>query len=147
QNAEDQAVSQAIVFSFIQKSRHPEYSNHLIPTIAISPSSFTIIMYDSQNDILLCLNESSLFEGNELSIPSLIILWLVLNYKLFCNGIDITKIPAKIDYRSKFQDRVCECLPIYREKLRWEVAKFPRMNLMKKKFTFKRQTENVFLID
>ena len=37
---ENQAIAQTIVFSFIQRKRHPSFKHFLIPNILISPTHF-----------------------------------------------------------------------------------------------------------
>ena len=79
--AESQAIAHLIVFSFIQRKRHPKFSNFLIPNILISPNSFRIIIHDAVNDILICSLPLSIFPSypsKSLEIASIIILWILL---------------------------------------------------------------------
>ena len=61
QRAEEQAVAETIVFSLVQRLHHPNFENHLIPTILIDSSLFRIIMYDAVNDVLLCSPKIPIF--------------------------------------------------------------------------------------
>lgn len=131
QSAENQAIAQTIVFSFIQRKRHPEFSNFLIPNILISPQEFRIIMYDSVNDILICSVPLPIFQpypSKSLEIASIIILWMVLHYRIFCEGtgtltreraVDMNKIQAN------FKERAKEKLELYINALKFGVQGFP----------------------
>lgn len=88
-SAENRAVAQTIVFSFLHRKRHPEFPNLLIPNILISPQEFRIIMYDAVNDILMCSVPLPIFQpypSNSLEIASIIILWMVLHHRIFLRG-------------------------------------------------------------
>ena len=52
----EQALAQTIVFSLLQKKEHPEFKHHMIPNIVISPKEVEVLLYDAENDILLCGN-------------------------------------------------------------------------------------------
>lgn len=130
--AENQALAQTIVFSFIQRKRHPDFSNFLIPNILISPHDFRIIMYDSVNDILICSVPVPLFHpypSSSLQIASIIILWMVLHYRMFCVGIDTSLIIETIDemkkIQSNFKDRAKEKLDLYVHASKFCVQDFP----------------------
>lgn len=51
-----QAIAKTIVFSLVQKQEHPDVLHHMIPNIVISPDKLEIMLYDSDNDVLLCSN-------------------------------------------------------------------------------------------
>lgn len=130
--AESQAVAQTIVFSFIQKKRHPHFSNFLIPNILISPYDFRIIMYDAANDILICSVPLPIFQpypSNSLQIASIIILWMVLHYRMFCVGIETSLIIETIGeikkIQSNFKDRAKEKLDFYVNASKFGVQGFP----------------------
>ena len=130
--AESQAIAHSIVFSFIQRKRHPKFSNFLIPNILISPNSFRIIMYDAVNDILICSLPLSIFQSypsKSFEIASIIILWMVLHYRIFCNGIDVSLIKkADIEIKSiqaNFKERANEKLDFYVNKPKFGVQGFP----------------------
>lgn len=53
--AEDQSIAKT-VFSLLQKLRHPDLTIHLTPNIVITPSQTRVLMFDAENDILLCSN-------------------------------------------------------------------------------------------
>ena len=103
----EQAIAQAIVFSLLQKQRHPNFQNHMIPNILISPDFFQIILYDAEHDILLCSNFIDLFNVNDegrLSSEAVLTLWLVLHYRLFCKGL-IFEEPTEVEiFKSNFQE-------------------------------------------
>lgn len=79
---EDQAVSQTVVFSFIQEKKYP-LTHSFVPNILISPNEFRVIMYDATNDILICSQPLYIFKGKSLNESAIIILWMVLHYGLF----------------------------------------------------------------
>nr|XP_022332267.1 uncharacterized protein LOC111129982 [Crassostrea virginica]XP_022332268.1 uncharacterized protein LOC111129982 [Crassostrea virginica] len=130
--AESQAIAQTIVFSFIQRKRHPQFSNFFIPNILISPNSFRIIMYDAVNDILICSLPLSIFQSypsKSFEIASIIILWMVLHYRIFCDGIDVSLIKkADIEIKSiqaNFKERANEKLDFYVNRPKFGVQGFP----------------------
>ena len=53
-------------------------------------------MYDFQNDVLICLVKLPIFQDKEipdkLSIESVVFLWMVLHYKMFCVGINVQEL-------------------------------------------------------
>lgn len=83
-----QALAQTIVFSLIQRNRHPERSNHMTPNIVISPQKFKIMLYDAENDIFLVSDYIDLFNGESLSNNAVIVLWMVLHNRTFCTGFN-----------------------------------------------------------
>ena len=130
--AESQAIAQTIVFSYIQRKRHPHFSNFLIPNILISPKDFRIIMYDSVNDVLLCSVPLSIFQpypSSSLQIASIIILWMVLHYRMFCVGINTSLVTETIGemkkIQSSFKDRAKEKLDLYVNGSKFGVQGFP----------------------
>lgn len=87
---ESQLLAQTIVFSFSQKSRHPEYKSFLIPFIGISNSDIIFHFYDSQHDILLKSMSFPIFdEKNEINNLAILATWFVVNYRFLCSGIPI----------------------------------------------------------
>ena len=48
-----QLVAESIVFSFLQKKRHPERENFLTPCIGVGSSFMLLMLYDSFHDVLL----------------------------------------------------------------------------------------------
>lgn len=108
ERTEDQAIAQIIVFSLLQRQKHPEYQHHLVPNIVISPTDFQIFMYDAVNDILLGSYPLLLFdvETESLRIESVMILWMVLHNRMFCEGIKIDALTddfKNLDMKSHFK--------------------------------------------
>lgn len=137
-NVENQSVSQAIVFSLLQQSRHPELKHFLIPNIVISASHFRVIMYDAKNDVLLrsqllplSLDDSIDDDGgveneNILSPVAIVYLWMVLHYKIFCSGIDIDALEQNLDdIKAGFPDVASSRWDIYSHSLKSGVGSFP----------------------
>ena len=129
--ADSQAIAHTIVFSFIQRKRHPKI--FLIPNILISPNSIRIIMYDAVNNILICSLPLSIFQSylsKSLEIAFIIILWMVLHYRMFCDGIDASLIKkADIEIKNiqaNFKERANEKLDFYVIKVPfpWSTVKF-----------------------
>lgn len=84
----DQAIAQTIVFSFFQRKGSP---NIFIPNILISPKEFRVIMYNAENDLLICSEPLNLFTEQEstrcLNVSAVIVLWMVLHYKTFLEDV------------------------------------------------------------
>ena len=126
----DQALSQVIVFSLLQKQKHPEFVHHLIPNILISPEEFQILMYDSVNDILLGSYACPLFDHIEKTLltESVIVLWMVLHYRKFCGGMPVHKLAAHfkgIDLQSHLEEKADSKWCVYAGSLRENVNHFP----------------------
>lgn len=96
----EQIRAQTIVFSFWQQKVHPELDSFLIPNIAISKEKIAFCFYDSENDMLLETPLFDLFANSFLNIPSVVVLWLVLNFKFFCSGLseEIKNTGFKADF-------------------------------------------------
>ena len=121
----------------LQLQHHPNWTNHLVPHILISPHEFRIIMYDAVNDILLCSQSLKLFQDNTaklvLNDASIITLWMVLHYKDFCSGIDDKTLERRLrktdltiaDIKSNFHALMKSALHIYQNDLKFCVATFP----------------------
>jgi hypothetical protein len=142
--SENQAVAQTIVFSMLQKQKHPDFPHHLVPNIVISPTEFYVIMYDSVNDVLVGCFPMRLFSSTveSLNIDSVIILWMVLHYRMFCKGIEFDKVAGNLkgfDFRSHFREKAGTKWDVYTTSLRENVGYFPplkaknllTMNMMK----------------
>ncbi|XP_061163838.1 uncharacterized protein LOC133172986 [Saccostrea echinata] len=124
QSVVDKSVAETIVFSLIQKNHRPSLRNHLIPHIIISSSDFRILMYDAVNDVFLCSVLLPLFQDKCLHITSVIIIWMVLHYRLFCSGIDIE--PRKLEQvHSNFRNLSREKWEVYSGSLKSCVGRFP----------------------
>jgi hypothetical protein len=124
--AQDQAIAQVIVFSLLQKQKHPELAHHLIPNIVISTEEFQIFMYDSVNDILLGSKPSKLFDDKKcLYVQPVIILWLVLHYREFSHGISVQDADVDVDFKSSFKERAGPKWDVYSRLLKENVSFFP----------------------
>jgi hypothetical protein len=82
-NTEAQATASCILFGFYQRYnlKDQEPVKGLIPTLVVSRKTFLVILYDSENDILLQNQVVNLYddEDNMLSVHAVILLWCVLN--------------------------------------------------------------------
>ena len=111
-----QIFAQTIVFSFLQKKKHPERENFLTPCIGIGTSELIVMFYDSEHDVLLESSTISLFE-NEFSCEffycAILVCWLTVNYQYFCSGL-VEK------YKSKFFDIDKGKITVYEEKLQFQ---------------------------
>lgn len=85
-STKQQMLSQSIVFSFLQKTRHPELETSLIPLIGVSIEEVMFIFYDCVNDVLLQTQPLDLTMDDSY-YSSVIALWFVLNYKCLCSGL------------------------------------------------------------
>ena len=87
----DQLVAQAVVSSFISKTRHRD-QNSLIPAVGLSliEGELVVAMYDSNLDILLTSDPVQWLdmEMRRLTGPGIVFLWLVLHHRLFLRGLD-----------------------------------------------------------
>lgn len=128
--SEDQAIAQAIVFSLLQRQNHPSSQHHLIPNIVITPTEFRVNMYDAVNDILLSSLSLKLFDPKfeSLQIESVIILWMVLHYRIFCAGIKVNELKEefkKIDIQANFRKIAKSKWDIYSKSLKENISHFP----------------------
>jgi hypothetical protein len=120
---EDQSIAETISFSFLQKAHHPNFEHHLVPNIVIDSERFRILMYDSDHDILLCGMDLPIFYESHLNATSIVILWMVLHYQIFCSGIPDT--PELETVKCNFTEVAKEKLEIYRKYLKTGVENFP----------------------
>nr|XP_022307430.1 uncharacterized protein LOC111113434 isoform X2 [Crassostrea virginica]XP_022307431.1 uncharacterized protein LOC111113434 isoform X2 [Crassostrea virginica] len=110
----EQIIAQSIVFSFYQKRVNPDYANHLIPSIGISKEKIVVYFYDCINDVLLESPEMPYISADGAFVkPTIVALWLVLNFKYFCSGI--TKGIKELGFTSGFVQIVQEKLKYYNE--------------------------------
>ena len=82
-------------------------------------------MYDSQNDILICSVKLPIFQEKEhpdkLSIESVVFLWMVLHYKIFCVGINVQEVLDNgvitdiKEIQSNFREKARDRLDLYME--------------------------------
>jgi hypothetical protein len=125
-----QSIAQTIVFSLVQRQRHPNALHHMVPNIVISPEKFEIVMYDAEKDVLLYSNSIFLFnldspENRSLTSEAVLILWLVLHYRVFCSGLDKAS-PAVLERcQSNFKNLVESKWDIYSNSLKCFVPGFP----------------------
>ncbi|CAC5409471.1 unnamed protein product [Mytilus coruscus] len=128
--SEDQAVAQTIVFSFIQRKRHPTLCS-LIPNILISSSYFRIIMYDSVHDILLCTALIPLFatkEKKKLIPTSVVILWMVLHHRQFCEEIKTNMIDDLDNIKLNFKEQANDKYDLYLNLSEIGICSFPSVS-------------------
>lgn len=123
---ENESISQAIVFSLLQKQRHQHLSQDLVPHILICKKYFRIIMYDAENDILLRSSDCQLMSAsNDISCQSITILWMVLHYRLFCSGLSSDSFQVKLDeLKSGFREEMKACWDLYSSHLKSGVDGF-----------------------
>ncbi|XP_052692894.1 uncharacterized protein LOC128171201 isoform X1 [Crassostrea angulata] len=130
ENMLSQAIAQTIVFSLVQKQKHPEFLHHMIPNIVISPEKLEIMMYDSDNDVLLCSNPILLFnldlpDDRTLIDETVLIIWMVLHYRIFCSGLNKANPYLLERCKSNFRQLVASKWDIYSKSLKSCVPGFP----------------------
>lgn len=127
----NQAIAETITFSFFQKKEHQHI--WISPNILISPKEFRIIMYDAENDILICSQPLELFtrctnrKRRNLDVSSIIILWIVLHYEKFLKQENSPFTEPgfnKKKYQSNF--RKIPNIESYRSQLQFGVESFQR---------------------
>jgi competence CoiA-like predicted nuclease len=92
----------------------------------IDSERFRILMYDADKDILLCGMDLPIFYENHLNFTSIVILWMVLHYRIFCSGINGT--PEELEnVKCNFQEVTEEKWEIYRKSLKVGVSNFPNV--------------------
>lgn len=128
--SEDQAIAQTIVFSLLKRQNYPSCQHHLIPNIVITPTEFRVNMYDAVNDILLSSLSLKIFDPKfeSLQIESVIILWMVLHYRIFCAGIKVNELKEefkKIDIQANFRKIAESKWGIYSKSLKENLSHFP----------------------
>jgi hypothetical protein len=111
-----QLVAETIVFSFLQKKRHPELSNFLIPCVGIASNAMLLMFYDSEHDVLLESSLVPLYEESErrFSVEAVFITWLTVNYKFLCTGLT----DEMMSYKAGFFEQAKEKLDIYKNNLK-----------------------------
>ena len=85
-NGLPQVTAQTIVYSLIHHRRYPR-ENPLVPGILFSETSFTVVMYDCVDDVLLQLSDSVelINPGRVFNAASVAFLWTVLHHGMFLN--------------------------------------------------------------
>ncbi|XP_069130531.1 uncharacterized protein [Argopecten irradians] len=116
-----QIISETIVFSFLQKQRHPESDNFLLPCIAVSAQDLVIYFYDSLHDVLLesCnIPLHGVFPSpatGSVNLIAVVVIWLVVNYRYLCDGIVDEMKSTKAGFFSHAESK----LGIYHRNLRF----------------------------
>lgn len=126
----ERAIAQTVVFSLLQRQRHPNFRTSMTPNILFSPDYIQIIMYDAVNDILLCSNFIDLFNVNadgRLSSEAVVTLWLVLHYRIFCCGLHFEDSVKADIFKSNFHILAKEKWNVYTKRLKSCVPGFPVM--------------------
>ena len=117
-----QMLAETIVFSFLQKRKHPNYEHFVIPCIRIPSSKVVFCFYDSENDVLLrskCMNLYVRTKSKYELIPETILaLWLVLNYKHLGSGLSDTLLKAP---KANFFQLAGDTLDVYKNELGYHV--------------------------
>lgn len=116
----DQAIAQTIVFSFLKKKCDERL--RFIPNILISREEFRILMYDVENDLLICSQPLFIFFKKSLRMSSMIILWMVLHYELFVRDIRVDFESKSVDlkkFQANFKKRAKDKLAIYEDELKF----------------------------
>ena len=108
-------IAQTIVFSFLQQTRHPEYSNFLIPGVGACKSDMFFYFYDSKNDILLTSTLIPIVQYGELNPVAAIAAWMVVNYRTLSTGLTGPLLEIK---KANFFTVAKDKLKIYQKKLK-----------------------------
>lgn len=119
-------ISETIVFSFLQHKLNRERMHScLVPGIGLSDMSngkVKCFFYDSEEDVLLETAEMDL--KIDLTVPKIsqtavVLLWLTINYQIFCSGIS----DKMKKYNAQFFERVGDHIDFYRNETAFEVHK------------------------
>ena len=117
-----QIIAKTIVFSFLQKKRHPYREHFLTPCIGIRSSELIVMLYDSEHDVLLESSTIPLFENEfscEFSYCAILVCWLTVNYRYLCSGL----VKEFKMFKSNFFDidQEKEKITVYEEELRFQM--------------------------
>ncbi|XP_061195594.1 uncharacterized protein LOC133203824 [Saccostrea echinata] len=101
-------VAETIVFSFLQKKRHPELSNFLIPCVGISDNAIILMFYDSEHDVLLESSPVPLYLESEsrFSVEAVFIAWLAVNYRFLCTGLTEDMLQYKAGFFAQAETKI-----------------------------------------
>lgn len=127
----DQALAQAITFSFLQRQRHPSVGHFLFPYIVVSRKMIQYFFYDSENDILIQSQACPLLvldTANKNLLPNykaVITAWLVLNHKYLCSGPTKNLLRSRKAGFFKFANPVLE---VYKTQLKFQNVETVDMN-------------------
>lgn len=96
-------LAQTVTFSFLSfNCSNGALEPSLVPSIGITPEQLIVHMYDCVEDVLLCFCPLDIVSNKKLNIRAVLLLWLVLNYKLFC-----AEVPDKYkQYTSNFHQKL-----------------------------------------
>lgn len=117
-----QIIAETIVFSFLQRQTHPEWSSFLTPCVAVGGLNMLVMFYDCEHDVLLESSMIPLFETTETSeetprrinMAAILVSWLIVNYKYFCSGL--TK-DMKVTYKAEFFSQMRDKVDIYEKRM------------------------------
>ncbi|XP_069115430.1 uncharacterized protein [Argopecten irradians] len=116
----EQIIAETIVFSFLQKKRHPEYCQYLAPCIGITEKEMVVYFYDAEHDVLLqsspiFLHSQHRTSVGHISLTAVLVAWLVLNHKYLCDGL-----PEALKTRKAgFYDTAESKLSVYQNELQF----------------------------
>ena len=123
-----QVLAQTIVFSMLQKRRHPELKHFLIPSIIAKANTVKFFFYDGKNDLLLeSKRYNFLWPSTTSKMPgglvfeTVIASWLVLNHKILCTGP--YKECLELAPKSRFREFAKPVLQIYDDDLQFRYVK------------------------
>jgi len=118
-----QMISETIVFSFLQKQFLKEDSNTLIPSIGVTKGEVYIFMYDHKLDMMLestelKLRKKAVDDSNrlELSVSTVVALWLAINYKYLCSGTSDSM--RKTEFTADFPKLVPSVYQVYEKEVK-----------------------------
>ncbi|XP_045166191.2 uncharacterized protein LOC123529741 [Mercenaria mercenaria] len=108
-----QMLSETIVFSFLLfNETGGSLKNYLVPTVGISTEKLKIFFYDCVEDILLEACPTNLFytapSDRQIHTRAVLMLWLTLNYEIFCTGVPDVLKRNKSDFFRKIGHEVHE---------------------------------------
>lgn len=117
-----QIIAETIVYSFLQRQTHPEWSSFLTPCFAVGGFNMLVMFYDCEHDILLESSIIPLFETTEtteetprrVNLAAILVSWLVVNHRYLCSGL--TK-DMKVTYKADFFSQMRNKVDIYEKKL------------------------------
>ncbi|XP_033724578.1 uncharacterized protein LOC117314617 [Pecten maximus] len=112
-------LAESIVFSFLQKQKHPKKEHFLCPCIGVKAREMIVFCYDSQHDVLLESSAIPLLSENlttlgKINTLAIVVAWLVVNYKYLCNGLTDDMKIAKSMFFSQAESK----LNIYNDMLK-----------------------------
>lgn len=105
-SGEQQVMAQTVVFSFLKhKQNIDKPSNFLVPGIGVCGEKLLLYMYDCEEDVLLEVCPVGIFSNGGpsiLDVNSVVVLWLLLNYRIFGNCV-----PDEFkQYKSEFHQQL-----------------------------------------